>query len=226
MKFRVFFALLAMFASLGLWAQDLSTDKGKLSYAIGYKFGTDFKSGVIDVDIDTLVQAVRDGAQGTDPTVPRQEMVGLMKALQERIQTEQLEKFKLLAEANKVKSDTFLNENKAKKGIVVLPSGVQYRVIEEGSGSRPMTESEVSVHYRSSTMSGLEFDSSFARGQPVSFKVNQVIKGWQEILPLMKTGAKWQIFVPPELAYGIRGQRPVGPNEALVFDINLVEIKS
>ena len=226
MKFNVFFALLAMLVSLGLSAQDLTSDKGKLSYAIGYKFGTDFRSGVIDVDIDTLVQAVRDGAGGTEPPIPEDEMVALMQALQERIKTEQLEKFKLLAEENKVKSDTFLNENKAKRGIVVLPSGVQYRVIEEGSGSRPMTESEVSVHYRSSTMSGLEFDSSFARGEPVIFKVDQVIKGWQEVLPLMKTGAKWQVFVPPELAYGLRGQRPVGPNEALVFDINLVEIKS
>ena len=226
MKFRVQFAIVAMFVSLGLSAQDLISDKGKLSYAIGYKFGSDFKSGAIDVDIDTLVQAVRDGAAGAGPSVPEDEMVALMKALQERIQTEQLEQFKVLAEENKVKSDNFLSENKAKKGIVVLPSGVQYRVIEEGSGSRPMTESEVSVHYRSSTMSGLEFDSSFARGEPVSFKVNQVIKGWQEVLPLMKTGAKWQIFVPPELAYGVRGQRPVGPNEALVFDINLVDIKS
>jgi FKBP-type peptidyl-prolyl cis-trans isomerase FklB len=226
MKFKVFFAVLAMFVSLGLSAQDLTSDKGKLSYAIGYKFGTDFRSGVIDVDIDTLVQAVRDGAGGTEPSVPEEEMVALMQALQERIKTEQLEKFKLLAEENKVKSDNFLSENKAKRGIVVLPSGVQYRVIEEGSGSRPMTESEVSVHYRSSTMNGLEFDSSFARGEPVIFKVDQVIKGWQEVLPLMKTGAKWQVFVPPELAYGLRGQRPVGPNEALVFDINLVEIKS
>jgi FKBP-type peptidyl-prolyl cis-trans isomerase FklB len=226
MMFRVSFAIVAMFVSLGLNAQDLTSDKGKLSYAIGYKFGTDFKSGAIDVDIDTLVQAVKDGALGTAPAVPEADMVALMKALQESIQTQQLEQFKVLAEQNKVKSDNFLKENKAKKGIFVLPSGVQYRVIEEGIGSRPMAESDVSVHYRSSRMDGLEFDSSFARGEPVSFKVNQVIKGWQEVLQMMKIGAKWQIFVPPELAYGVRGQRPVGPNEALIFDINLVDIKS
>jgi len=226
MKFRLLMALAAIFVSLGLNAQDLSSDKGKLSYAIGYKFGSDFKSGQVDVDIETLIKAVRDGAGGTAPAVPEADMVALMKALQERLQSEQLEKFKKLAEENRIKSDKFLNENKTKMGIVVLPSGVQYRVIEEGTGARPMTESEVAVHYRSSTMGGLEFDSSFARGEPVSFKVNQVIKGWQEVLPLMKVGAKWQVFVPPELAYGVRGQRPVGPNEALIFDINLVDIKS
>ena len=215
--------LLSATAAIG---QELATDEQKLSYAIGYQIGTDFESRGLDVDIETVVRAMRDAVGEREPAVPEQEMVALLRAMQERIQAAQLEKFKQLAEENKQKSEQFLADNKAKKNIVVLPSGVQYRVIEEGTGRRPTLESEVVVHYRSSTMNGLEFDSSFARGEPVPLQVNQVIKGWQEVLPLMKAGAMWQVFVPPELAYGIRGQRPVGPNEALVFDINLVEVKS
>jgi len=135
--------------------------------------------------------------------------------------------FDKLAGANKAKSQQFMAENKSKKGIVSLPSGVQYRVIEDGTGSKkPTAQSEVTVHYRGSLANGLEFDSSFARGEPVSFKVNTVIKGWQEALPLMRVGDHWQIFVPPELAYGDRGQPPrIGPNEALVFEIKLIEVK-
>ncbi|MDX1569659.1 MAG: FKBP-type peptidyl-prolyl cis-trans isomerase [Xanthomonadales bacterium] len=225
MVFRIA-ALLGLLGAMGASAQELSSDQDKLSYAIGYQIGTDFKYRDMDLNMETVIRALRDAINEQDPAVPEQEMAAMLRAMQERMQAEQLEKFKQLAEENKQKSEQFLADNKSKKNIVVLPSGVQYRIIEEGEGSRPTAESEVVVHYRSSTMNGLEFDSSFARGEPVTFKVNQVIKGWQEILPLMKTGATWQVFVPPELAYGIRGQRPVGPNEALVFDINLVEVKS
>ena len=225
MVFRIA-ALLGLLGAMGASAQELSGDKDKLSYAIGYQIGTDFKYRAMDLNMETVIRALRDAINEQEPAVPEQEMAAMLRAMQERMQAEQLEKFKQLAEENKQKSEQFLADNKSKKNIVVLPSGVQYRIIEEGEGSRPTAESEVVVHYRSSTMNGLEFDSSFARGEPVTFKVNQVIKGWQEILPLMKTGATWQVFVPPELAYGIRGQRPVGPNEALVFDINLVEVKS
>ena len=207
-------------------AQDASADKDKLSYAIGYQFGTDIRVRKMDVNLETVMEALRAAAQEQEPRVPESEMLALLKDLEQKFRTEQLDKFKQLAEENRTKSEDYLANNKSKKNIVVLPSGVQYRVIEEGDGSRPTVESEVIVHYRSSTMSGLEYDSSFARGEPVSFKVAQVLKGWQDILPLMKVGSKWQVFVPPELGYGVRGQPPVGPNEVLVFDINLVEIKS
>ena len=125
---------------------------------------------------------------------------------------------------NQAAADEFLAANLSKNGIVALPSGVQYRIIEEGDGSRPGMESTVKVHYRGSKINGHEFDSSFARGVPEEFPVNTVLKGWQEVLPLMKTGATWQVFVPPELAFGVRGNPPVGPNEALIFDLKLVEI--
>ncbi|MCB1636338.1 MAG: FKBP-type peptidyl-prolyl cis-trans isomerase, partial [Xanthomonadales bacterium] len=118
-----------------------------------------------------------------------------------------------------------LAENRSKKGVVVLPSGIQYRVIDEGNGARPTPTSEVEVHYRGSLVSGFEFDSSFARNQPATFKIDQVLKGWQEVLPLMRVGDQWQVFLPPEMAYGDKGPRPIGPNQALIFDIKLISIK-
>ncbi len=217
----------AMFVMpLALAQETQPIDKDKMSYSIGYQFGSDLKQRNLDVSVDTVIEAIRTALDSGEPRVSEQEMVTLLKRLEQEFRAEQLEKFKALADENKVKSEEFLSENKGKKNIVEMSSGVQYRVIEEGDGTRPTMESEVIVHYRSSTMSGLEYDSSFARGEPVNFKVNQVLKGWQEVLPLMKPGAKWQVFVPPELGYGVRGQPPVGPNEVLVFDINLVEVKS
>ncbi len=148
----------------------------------------------------------------------------MLTALQEKVRAEQIEQFKKLSEENQAASDAFLAANKKKTGIVTLPSGVQYRIIEEGDGPRPGLDSRVSVHYRGSKLDGHEFDSSFARGTPEEFTVNAVLKGWQEVLPLMKVGSTWQVFVPPELAFGARGNPPVGPNEALMFDLKLVEI--
>jgi FKBP-type peptidyl-prolyl cis-trans isomerase FklB len=151
-------------------------------------------------------------------------MVAMLTELQKKVRQEQAEAFQKLAEENQVKSEEFLQANLTKNGIVALPSGIQYRIIEEGDGSRPGMESTVKVHYRGSKINGHEFDSSFARGVPEEFTVSTVLKGWQEVLPLMKTGATWQVFVPPELAFGARGNPPVGPNEALMFDLKLVEI--
>jgi FKBP-type peptidyl-prolyl cis-trans isomerase FklB len=144
--------------------------------------------------------------------------------LQTRVRQEQAEALKTLADENQKASEDFLAANLSKNGIVALPSGIQYRIIEEGEGARPNMDSTVKVHYRGSKTNGLEFDSSFARGVPEEFQVNSVLKGWQEVLPLMKTGATWQIFVPPELAFGQRGNPPVGPNEALIFDLKLIEV--
>lgn len=154
-------------------------------------------------------------------------MHDLLARMQYQMYSKAKGEFDKLASENKTKSDQFLAANKSKKGIVTLPSGVQYRIIEDGTGTRhPTLQSEVTVHYRGSLMNGLEFDSSFARGQPVHFKVGDVIKGWQDVLPLMRVGDHWQIFVPPALAYGDRGQPPrIGPNEALVFELKLIDIK-
>ncbi len=223
---RLQFALTSLFlVVMSAPAQELESDKGKLSYAIGFQIGQDFRSRDLDIDINTTIRGLRDSLGGKDPAVAEEEMQTVLGEMQTRLKEEQLEKFKQLAEKNKLRSEEFLAANKKKKGIIVLPSGVQYRVIEEGSGKRPKMTDTVSIHYRGSLVDGLEFDSSFARGVPASFQVDSVLKGWQEVLPLMRKGDKWQVFLPPEMAYGVRGQRPIGPNEALQFDIHLLEIK-
>lgn len=204
-----------------------AADRPNLSYAIGYQIGSDFLDRKLDIDLNTVIRAIQDGYAKRKPTVSEDAMHDLLSRMQYQMYTKAKTEFEKLASENKAKSDKFLADNKTKKGIVVLPSGVQYRVIEDGTGTRhPTLSSEVTVHYRGSLMNGLEFDSSFARGEPVHFKVGDVIKGWQDVLPLMRVGDHWQIFVPPALAYGERGQPPrIGPNEALVFELKLIDIK-
>jgi FKBP-type peptidyl-prolyl cis-trans isomerase FklB len=217
------FVLVALMTGSVL-AQDVTTEKGKLSYSVGWDIGEDIKRRGAEFDVEAIIVAIRDSGAGRDAQVPNEEMVALLTALQQKVREEQAEAFKTLADANQAESAEFLAANSQKNGIVALPSGVQYRIIDEGEGARPGMESTVKVHYRGSKMNGLEFDSSFARGVPEEFSVNSVLRGWQEVLPLMKTGSTWQIFVPPEMAFGARGNPPVGPNEALTFDLKLVEI--
>jgi FKBP-type peptidyl-prolyl cis-trans isomerase FklB len=220
------FALIVLFAlTTGtVVAQDLTSEKGKLSYAVGWDIGEDIQRRGAEFDVEAIIAAIRDSSAKKEPQVPAEEMVAMLTELQQRVRQEQAEAFQKLAEENQKKSEEFLAANLGKSGIVALPSGIQYRIIDEGDGARPGMESTVKVHYRGSKLNGLEFDSSFARGVPEQFTVNSVLKGWQEVLPLMKTGATWQIFVPPEMAFGARGNPPVGPNEALIFDLKLVEI--
>ncbi len=200
-------------------------DRAKLSYAVGYQFGADLKERGVDVDVNAVIRALQDGFSGKDVAYPREDLAQQMELLEGKLRSEAEEKFRKLAADNKAASDKFMAENRAKKGIVALPSGIQYRVIEEGNGTRPTAKSEVTVHYRGSLITGFEFDSSFARGVPAKFQVDQVLKGWQEVLPLMRVGDHWQIFLPPDQAYGERGPRPIGPNQALVFEIKLIEVK-
>lgn len=221
---KSFFTALALAALVApAMAQDLESDQGRLGYAIGYEFGSE--TGQWDVEIESVVAAIRDAAAGRDPQIPAEEMQQILTAFNERVREQRMEQFQRLAEENKARADEFFEQNRDKKGIVTLPSGVQYRVIEEGDGERPTLSDTVTVHYRGSKTDGREFDSSFARGVPVSFPVDSVMEGWQEVLPLMREGAYWQVFLPPELAFGVRGDPPlVGPNEALQFDLKLVQI--
>ena len=220
--FAIFTAIALMTSPV--MAQDITTDKGKLSYSIGWDIGADIQKRGAEFDVESIILAIRDSAASKDPQIPNEEMVALLTELQQKVRQEQAEAFRKLADENQVESTEFLAKNALKNGIVTLPSGVQYRITDEGEGARPGMESTVKVHYRGSKMSGLEFDSSFARGVPEEFTVNSVLRGWQEVLPLMKTGATWQLFVPPEMGFGERGNPPVGPNEALTFDLKLVEI--
>ena len=202
-------------------------DKPNLSYAVGFQIGSDLIERKIDIDINAVIRALQDGFSKRQPTVPVETMRDVLGRLQYQVYTQAKNEFEKSAAENKAKSDRFLAENRAKKGVVALPSGVQYLVIEEGTGAkRPTLQSEVTVNFRSSLTSGLELDSSFARGEPFKFKVSDVIKGWQEVIPLMKVGDYWRIFVPPALAYGERGDgRRVGPNEVMVFEMKLMDTK-
>ena len=224
MRSRFALIILIMLVSGSVLAQDVTSEKGQLSYAVGWDIGADIKRRSTEFDVEALIAAIRDVVADSEPQVELEKMRTLLTALQEKVRAEQVEQFRVLSEENQAKSEEFLTANKTKTGIVELPSGVQYRIIEEGSGARPGLESKVSVHYRGSKLDGREFDSSFARGTPEEFTVNAVLKGWQEVLPLMKQGSTWQIFVPPEMAFGARGNPPVGPNEALMFDLKLVEL--
>jgi FKBP-type peptidyl-prolyl cis-trans isomerase FklB len=215
-------------------SKDISFDKKKTSYAYGYRIGLEFagkKGSEFELNTDEAIKGIRDAAAKKDPTVSKEDMVLNFQAYQKKMEMRQLEAYKKLADSNKKRSDDFLKSNRKKKGIKELASGIQYRVIEDGKGKHPTLEDEVVMHYRLSLIGTenpdvfQEMDSSFSRGEPKTIKVSDSLKGWQEILPLMKPGAKWQVFIPPELAYGIRGQRPIGPNEVLIFDINLLSIK-
>lgn len=223
---RLIFAFTVLAALLAgpVMAQDLASEKGKLSYAVGWDIGEDIQRRGAEFDVETIIAAIRDSSASKEPQVPADEMVALLTALQQKVRQEQAAAFQKLSEDNQKASEEFLAANLKKNGIVALPSGIQYRVIEEGDGARPGMTSTVKVHYRGSRTDGLEFDSSFARGVPEEFNVETVLKGWQEVLPLMKTGSTWQVFIPPELAFGARGNPPVGPNETLIFDLKLVEI--
>jgi len=224
MRYIFAFTVLAALLAGPVMAQDLASEKGKLSYSVGWDIGEDIQRRGAEFDVETIIAAIRDSAAGKEPQVPTDEMVALLTALQTKVRQEQAAAFQKLAEENQKASEEFMAANLKKNGIVALPSGIQYRVIEEGEGARPGMTSTVKVHYRGSRTDGLEFDSSFARGVPEEFNVETVLKGWQEVLPLMKTGSTWQVFIPPELAFGARGNPPVGPNETLIFDLKLVEI--
>ena len=223
MKFGLSLAMATLLAAGPVLAQDTTSEKGKLSYAIGYQIGKDFSDRKMDVDVNTVIRALQDAYGKRTPAISEEKMREILTAFQSKMMTEAKAEYDKVAATNKASAIRFMSENKTKKGIVVLPSGLQYRVIEEGTGKQVAPTAEVTVHYRGSLSDGLEFDSSFARGEPVKFKVNEVIKGWQEALSRMKVGDHWQIFLPPDLAYGDRGQPPrIGPNQALVFDIKVI----
>jgi FKBP-type peptidyl-prolyl cis-trans isomerase FklB len=203
----------------------IKSDKGKRSYSIGYDIGNMIKTQGIDVDSNLVVKGLKDVLSGAKPAMSEQEIQEALKALNKELMTKRVAKFKEISDKNKKDGDAFLAENKKKPGIKTLPDGLQYRVIKEGTGAQPAATSKVKAHYKGTLINGTEFDSSYKRGQPLEIEVDKVIRGWQEILPMMKEGGKVELFVPSELAYGERGQgNVIGPNSVLIFEIELVSI--
>ena len=202
----------------------LKSQKDKVSYTIGVYSGNNLKQQSIDIDPDLMAKGIKDSLSGEKTLLTDQEMQEVMAILQKDMAVKQAEKRNALAEKNKKDGEAFLAENKTKEGIKTLPSGLQYKVITEGTGKHPKATDGVVAHYRGTRIDGTEFDSSYQRNEPASFKLDQVIKGWTEALVLMKEGAKWQIFIPSNLAYGENGAGPIEPNTTLVFDVELIKI--
>lgn len=225
MKLRWTVALFAAMSMSAAVAQDTTSERGKLSYAIGYEIGRDFTDKKMDVDLNTVMRAIQDGHAKRDPSVPEADMRAALEAMQAKMLEQAKSEFERVSNENKTKSDQFLAANRGKSGIVALPSGIQYRVIEEGTGARPAASSEVKIHFRGSLYTGQEFASTYTGNQPVTMKVSDnPIRGLQEVLPLMKAGSRWEVFLPPSVAYGDSPRSPIGPNQAVVFDIKLVEV--
>ena len=225
MKVRsVALAVALFFLASSLYAADavtLKTQKEKLSYIIGVQTANDLKRQSIDVDPAIVAKGMQDAMLGYKLLISDQEAKDFIAAYQK----ERAEEKKKLGEKNKQEGTIFLAENKKKEGVKTLPSGLQYKVIKEGTGKTPKATDTVVVQYRGTFINGTEFASSYPTNEPATFHVNGVMSGWTEALQLMKEGSKWQLFVPPELAYGEQGAGPIGPNATLVFEVELVAVK-
>ncbi len=225
MKAPVLLTALVLAIQAPVHAEDskpLATNVEKFSYGVGLQIGRQLKSqGLSGVDTRAIAIAIEDILEGHDLRVSMDEMRVAATVYRNEQNAEKLS----AAEKNKVVGEKFLEENSAREGVVVLDSGLQYRVVESGTGESPTETDTVVVHYRGRLLDGTEFDSSYGRGQPAEFGVGQVIPGWQQALQLMPVGSKWEVWIPASLAYGSQGASSIGPSETLHFDIELIEIK-
>ena len=205
----------------------LTSTKQKASYAIGMNWGTGLHRQGIDVDSAALIQGMKDALGGGKTLLTEDEARSALMQLQKEMQEKQQAKAAAEGEANKKEGDAFLAANKSKEGVVTLPSGLQYKILTPGTGPKPTASDSVVCNYKGTLINGTEFDSSYKRGEPATFPVTGVIKGWTEALQLMPVGSKWQLFIPSDLAYGPRGTPggPIGPNATLIFEVELVSIK-
>jgi FKBP-type peptidyl-prolyl cis-trans isomerase len=204
----------------------LKTDKDKQSYAIGMNIGATMRRQSVDIDPAILERGLNDALAGGKTLLTEDEAKAVMTSLQAEVRKAQEEKAQVAADTNKKEGDAFLAENKTKEGVVALPSGLQYKVLTEGSGPKPTANDSVVCNYRGTLLNGTEFDSSYKHGQPITIPVGRVIKGWSEALQLMPVGSKWQLFIPPDLAYGPRGAgNDIGPDATIVFEVELLSIQ-
>src|ERR1700676_868983 len=205
----------------------LKTDKDKVSYAIGVNIGKSMRKDTVDVDPAIFSRGMKDAMAGGKLLLTDDEIKATLTKLQTDLRARQEVAMQKAGEINKKAGDDFLAQNKTKDGVVTLPDGLQYKILKEGTGPKPSASDSVVCNYRGTLIDNTEFDSSYKRGQPATFPVGQVIKGWTEVLQLMPVGSKYQVFIPGELAYG---QHPpagadIGPNATLVFEIELLSIK-
>lgn len=206
-------------------APPLVTKKDKISYAIGMNVGESLRLQSVDVDPDVLIRGIKDALAGKT-LMTEEEARTLLMQVQAEMRAQREEQQKLAGEANKKEGEAFLAANKAKEGVVTLPSGLEYKILTPGAGPKPTAADSVVCNYRGTLVNGKEFDSSARHGGPATFPVGRVIKGWTEALQLMPVGSKWQLFIPANLAYGERGAGDlIGPNATLIFEVELISIQ-
>jgi FKBP-type peptidyl-prolyl cis-trans isomerase FklB len=219
-------SVVALLATANIFAEEkppqLKDLKDKASYSIGLNIGFNFKRQNVDVNQDALVAGMKDALSGKKPLLTEQEVRETLTAFEKDMQDKQTE----LAKKNGAEAEKFLTENKNKEGVKTTASGLQYKVLKEGNGAQPKSSDTVTVNYRGTLIDGTEFDSSYKRGQPATFPVSGVIKGWTEALQLMKVGSKYQLFVPANLAYGEQGRPGIPPSSTLIFEVELMNVNS
>jgi len=207
---------------------DTMSQKEKLSYSLGYKAGSNIKNSSVDIDIETYLKALKEGYAGNKAALTEQEMANTLQSVQKEMKAKQAKKMEGVAEKNKKEGEAFIAENAKKDGVVTLPSGLQYKVVKEGTGKIPTKTDKVKVHYRGTFTSGAEFHNSYKSDKPVTNEVGKFIKGMREALLLMKEGSKWILYVPSNLAYGAKGLgrgRIIGPNQTLIFEVELIAVE-
>jgi FKBP-type peptidyl-prolyl cis-trans isomerase len=206
----------------------LTTRKQKFSYALGMNIGTGYKQGLekqgVEFDPALIAAGVKDALSGGKTRLTQEQAQAVLTEVKTEVGKQQQEKMQAASAKNKEEGEAFLTANKTKEGVVTLPSGLQYKILTEGKGPKPAATDSVVCNYRGTLVNGTEFDSSYKRGQPATFGVSQVIKGWTEALQLMPVGSKWQLYIPSALAYGERGPGEIGPNATLIFDVELISI--
>ena len=202
----------------------LEREDQKVGYSIGYQVGGDFKRQGLCVNHEMVIRGVLDALAGSESLMTEDEMARTLVRLQSEARAAQEQQRQELARWNLAEGAAFLAANAKREGVQTLPSGLQYRIVEEGSGRTPSATDTVTVHYRGTLIDGTEFESSYDRGEPATFGIEGVIPGWSEALQLMKEGARWQLFVPPYLGYGERDSDRVGPNSTLIFEVEMISV--
>jgi len=203
----------------------LKDEYAKISYSVGYQVGGDFKRQKLAVNPELLLKGIQDAIENNELLINKKEMQQILTDLKKKIVADQKEEKKKAAEKNLADGRKFLLENEKKRGVRTLESGLQYRILKKGSGASPKPTDMVTLHYKGNLIDGKEFDSSYKRGEPATFRADGCIRGWAEALQMMNEGAKWKLFMPPDLAYGERGAGLISPNSTLVFNLELISVQ-
>jgi FKBP-type peptidyl-prolyl cis-trans isomerase len=218
--------LAAVIFSINTWATELKTDEQKLGYIIGMDIGKSLRDQGTEVDLDSLIDAVRASFKGEDLALTAEQAATIRQEYVQKMQVAQQAESAAAGKNNLAIGQKFLTENKVKEGVQTTASGLQYKVLAMGEGAKPAATDTVKVHYRGTLLDGTEFDSSYARNEPISFALNRVIAGWTEGVQLMPVGSKFEFYIAPELAYGEGGGGPIPPNSTLVFEVELLDIEA